>query len=521
MTTARAGSRLAQLVSAALVALSVQGPGTVAMATEFYVRGDGSGSDSNGGTGWGDAFATLDKALESLTANTEPTTHKVYVQASAGAQAYDVAYRYANPGHVFADFEGGWEDVGGTPVQTGYSRVQDTDGVVDERGFYFSATGSTHNQMKYFLFRRFQFSNVTDGIFLRNQSNLSTSAIRLTLVDSTINCTSNGVHLEWPKAYQDAQLQIFATNVTVSAGSGGAGNGIYLYGEFDQSVLTNVTVTSAGNDGIRLDLISKRDASSFTVSQTLWIRNSTVSGCRDNGISLRPAEEPPNGGNPTIVLYGLKITDNGSDGSGNGVRLEIDTADGYAARTMSLVATNCVVAGNADAGVYFSGNIDARAARFSGTLVNCTVADNGSDGVYGISIETSGNSVTAYNTIFSGNGDDGIEVDDQSAAGPTITETYNDFYGQGGSDLVRTGTGGSTTPALNANDLAADPRFAGSEAPEPYRLKFNSTLLDAASAAYAPENDILGEARPIGAGDAMGAYERPQPPPSGSVFRIR
>jgi len=167
------------------------------------------------------------------------------------------------------------------------------------------------------------------------------------------------------------------------------------------------------------------------------------------------------------------------------------------------------VAANADAGVYMDGNKDAEASRFNLSLANCTFAGNGEDAVYAISSTNSGsgNTITAHNTIFAGSGGDGIEAVDPSVDGPVLVESYNNFHGNAGENLVRTGTGGTTHPALDGSDLTLNPAFVGTP-PEPYRLPGGSVLLDAGSAVYAPALDLAGDARPDGAAPSIGAYEK-------------
>jgi hypothetical protein len=127
--------------------LDAQGLGTIVNDDmTYYVRGDGSGSDANSGVTWSTAWATLQKALDSLAGTTADRKYLINVQASSGAQAYQGAYRSTDIGQdatkdAWADFLGGWENVDAVASQTGYTVVADTNGAVDTPGFAWSATG--------------------------------------------------------------------------------------------------------------------------------------------------------------------------------------------------------------------------------------------------------------------------------------------------------------------------------------------------------------------------------------------
>ena len=70
MTTPRSVMRGAAF---GMVILMVAG---VSRGAELYVRGDGSGSDTtHSGTGWADAYETIQKALDQVAINT-PTVWK-------------------------------------------------------------------------------------------------------------------------------------------------------------------------------------------------------------------------------------------------------------------------------------------------------------------------------------------------------------------------------------------------------------------------------------------------------------
>lgn len=468
--------------------------------TTYYVRHGGAGAQN--GTDWANAFSQVQSALNVLIPNTLATRWVIRVEASSGAQSYNPISRSFDTGHLFVDFEGGWVNVDTSPAQTGYSVVKDTTGPIDQRGFNLESSGSSHDRTKYLRINRFRFSDVTDGIRVYHPNNIQGSTIRLGLNDCAVVAQSNGVSVVF---YEQDPVVVTITNLNIQAGLSGTGHGIYLWTDYNGSTITRANVTSSGGNGLFL-LSRPATFNGAALDQTLLVTDSSFTNCLNDGIRHEAANEPARGGTAKVYLNRVKLTGNGTDGSGHGLFMQQDTQTGYPRPAMVLSMTNVLAAGNADCGVFLDGNLDADAAGFNATLVNCTVANNGSNAIYGVSSESSGNSVTAYNTLFAGHAQGGIKIVDLSTVGPALTESYNDFYGNAGYDLARLGTSGITNPALNVTDLTVDPKFS-TKPPDPYRLALNSPLLDAGTNAPAPAVDILLGVRPDGLRVSMGAYE--------------
>lgn len=422
------------------------------------------------------------------TGSSPTSPHIVNVQASTNSQAYHCATRTYNWGNLYLWFEGGWENVDTAPVQTGFSLVKDTNSSPpNERGLNLEATGSAHNQTKHIVLNRFVFTNVTDAVRLYNQSNLDGSTIRLATTNVIIYAQANGIVLDY--GTKNSYTVLTASNLTVVAGLGGTGSGLYLHGDFDKSLVKNSSITSAGGHGFNMQNRGSANSGGWALAQRLTVVDSIFHNCKDDGIHEDNVYGPhrgSGGAGATFYLQRVKVTDNGTDGTGTGVFLQLNAQDANPGGKLRLLATNCVVTGNAGVGIYLDARPDAKACWFEGWLVNCTVADNLNDGLFARSSFSSGvNSVTAYNTIFSGIGDDAIEVDDLTANGLTITENYNDYHAITDHYLVRVGSSGTNYPSLATNDLTVDPEYKGSGS-DPYKLKATSPLGAAGTTTYAP-----------------------------------
>ncbi|MCX7590620.1 MAG: DUF2341 domain-containing protein [Kiritimatiellae bacterium] len=398
-----------------------QGVGTIANDDwTFYVRGDGLGSDSYDGSTWATAFATLQKALNTIPKPVLPnyalsTPSVVMVQASRAGQSYDVATYscgYFNPGPtVDVKFLGGWEDVDGTPRQTGWSVVQDMDGTVNEPGLHIDQDTS-HSSWKRVVISRFVFTNVTRGVELTQGAGADGAHIWLTLSNVLIHALSDGVYIDYPKPYATlgagGYAQIKAYNVRIVAGQGGGGAcGIYINGGWDGS------------------LITAEGAAPRTGEPNV----STITAPTGTGVYFRAVNfDQPRGSFFNTVIYGCR---------GPGIHLD-------AAR----MGYNNIPASN----------------RVQAVMIHCTIADNGGDGLH-MASRTAGSWAGVTNCIFASNAGAGINLE---GAGFTCPEGYNVFYGD--NLLVN-----NLPQAIHATSTNLDPLFwAKGTKPDPwYKLGSN------------------------------------------------
>lgn len=303
----------------------------------LYVRGDGAGNNANGGGAWDEAFATLQKALDTVPYS---TLTRINVQASTGSQAYAVCARTPPYDGTYPawtlnfSMQGGWENVDGTPVQTGMSVVQDA--ATNQPGIKLSA--GTHNQAKILSVNRFAFSNVSRGIEIIQNGN--SCNISLTISNSTIRAKNQGLYLDGYHSYGAGYLvaTVFARDVAIVAGLGGTGDGIYLKGAWAGSVIDatpgNVSSITSSNGGGVCFSACTFDASSMTCSNTI------IYGCSSNGIHL-DAMLPDYNGNSTsnrvrAVLTHCTLADNILDG----LHMVSATAGSYGYVTNSIFSNN-------------------------------------------------------------------------------------------------------------------------------------------------------------------------------------
>jgi len=401
-----------------------------AWANSYYVRGDGSGSDTNDGSAWSSAtpgvgaFATLQKALDSIPweAANDPSlssgAHTIYVQASSGAQAYDVAKRTVgytgSAGRALdMEFQGGWTNVDVTAVQSGVSVIKDLDGGKDESGIQIDGGG--HYTWKRVVVNQFDILDVKHGINIDTPSSMDRADVVVTVTDTDIVAQQWGVRLNYPKPYTSTgwggPCQITAQDVDIVAGQGGStGDGIYIRGAWMGSSIGASagefsTVTSAQGSGVWFSAVN----------------NETHDATFED-----------------LVVYNC---------SAEGIHLDADR-DG----------TNLY--------------------RVQGTLENCTIADNGGDGLE-MAGRTSNSWANVTDSIFANNGGSGIDLGESGYSNFTCTENHNILFGD---DIVVCGT----AQALDANDFATDPLFYGGTAPYPY-YRIAST----GSPAYLSDNDGL------------------------------
>lgn len=323
----------------------------------FYVRGDGAGSDAYNGGSWSAAYATLNKALSMIPGSAYDSdgnsdTHgwqllstpkRICVQASAPAQAYDVATRNQQGAWDIA-FQGGWENVDTpSPAQTGYSTVKDLDGTVDEPGI--GLFGAYHGQWRRTAVNRFVFTNVTRGVDMTTGSGSDAADIFLSVSNSTIYARREGLYVDYGRTYIGGYggfSTVWAENVNIVAGLDGTagrhgisvlspwqGCGVTASGIDPLTGTTRVsTVTSATGCGVYFYAANgETDFAAFS--------NVVVQGCASNAIYLQSV------GPVQARLNHGTVADNAFDG----LAMRSATAGNWAQ------VTNCVFAANGGAGI--------------------------------------------------------------------------------------------------------------------------------------------------------------------------
>ena len=477
-------------VLAAILGLAV---GT-AQADVFYVRGDGLGDDGFDGLSWSTAWSSLDYALNSVSYDT-PTT--VNVQASTPGQAYDVAQRTTTgrPAELYVDFEGGWTDIDTAPAQTSRSLVSDLSGTASQAGF--TLTGNNHDQPKEIGINRFDFADVTSAVNIQHPGSLNSSPITLTLTNSSIEAQNDGIRLDHSASGFTRYARLIADNVVISAGLGGPGDGIYIAGQPDGTVIENADITSADGKGVHFRVYGH--SANWGPGHEVVIRDTVVHGSASDGIWHGDINENPHYNTPgALTLERVALFEN----SGHG--LYVLRRQGSGGQPMNVDLTNTLIARNEGSGVWLEGDDGGNNAQLVLSVLNSTIADNDDTALYLWAYQPNNNSATVLNSIIAGVGD-GLLVHDTSADGPVINEEYNNFFVMG-NELVRIGDDGTTYPVLDITDLVSDPLFSGLLGEE-YRLLGASPAIDAANPDYAPLVDILGALRPLGLGPDMGAYE--------------
>ena len=198
-----------------------------------------------------------------------------------------------------------------------------------------------------------------------------------------------------------------------------------------------------------------------------------------------------NSSSPNII--NCFITNNSTQ-HGGGITCDSDSSPNI---------VNCIITGNT-AGFGFGGGGINCVSRSRPNLTNCTITNNIADGS-GSGIFTEFSSVPHIkNTIVWGNTSLNLKADSGKeirSSWEQIFITYSNI--RGGEEGILSGGALVTT---YENNIDADPLFVD-PANGDYRLLANSPCIDAGTNDGAPETDIDGNRRPLGAGIDMGAYE--------------
>ncbi len=164
------------------------------------------------------------------------------------------------------------------------------------------------------------------------------------------------------------------------------------------------------------------------------------------------------------------------------------------AQAIDFSLTNSVLRNNGSYGVYA---LAAAGQSVHAALQNCTIYGNDSAGV---TVRASGAgsaaTLTMRNDLVISNGILGLDASATDGALASIALTYSDVWSNG-QDFAGVEPG--------AGCLAEDALFVA--APTDLRLSGDSACVDSGSEVEAPESDLLGRARPNGAGVDLGAYE--------------
>jgi hypothetical protein len=292
---------------------NMQATGTISNDdTCLYVRSAG-GSDTNGGGSWHDALATLSNALSRVPLTVPIVIH---VQASSDGAAYAPCSR-THGGVLNVEFQGGWEDVDGTPLQTGLSVIRDP--WTNNPGIKLAA-GSGNGLQKNMVVNRFVMRDVTRGVELSASQN-SSSGITLAVSNTTVAATADGIYLSYPQTFGHGPCRLTAENVTIAAGLGGAGDGLHIEGKYSGSVVRATagrvsTITSSGGCGVRFSAVGYSE-SDPDVAQGVVFSNTVFYSCSSNGIYLDAAMPFWSGVNSNRVMAVLghcTIADNAGDG---------------------------------------------------------------------------------------------------------------------------------------------------------------------------------------------------------------
>ncbi len=265
----------------------------------------------------------------------------------------------------------------------------------------------------------------------------------------------------------------------------GWGGGLAGYG----ATLTLTDVMVARNlalSGEAGGLLFMNDGTTVTLTHVAIIENEAGGG--GAGLNLS--------GGPVATLRNVEIARNLAPW-GAGLRLYEATLRGHRVSIVDNIATdNMHAAFQVDAqsdmtltNALITGNEGGNAGLITFTstlsLTNVTVAGNSPGYSWGGIAISDNSSASVRNSIFYSNGDMDLTCDETS----DCTVEYSDLE----------------DPWAGTGNLSANPLFVDSTSGD-YHLQAGSPCIDAASAAYAPDHDIDGEARPY-EGDGTGTAE--------------
>jgi len=479
-----------------------------ASATTYYVSYGGAGAKT--GVDWANAFDSIQSAVNAMSLGTETgaaVDHTVKVALTTGAQSYSPAgYSGSIQNPTTIRYAGGYDP--NTDTQTGTSALKGSGVTGTDYGLYLYKSSGDHGEYAKMTVDRFDISDVSVGARISGNAGYDKLRPTIGLSNSTVTSGTHGLQVDYNKNYVSQGPSGFTvTDSTITAGQdpARAGDALKLRGPRPEVTVTDSSLTSGTGGGIYVQHVSGSGGVNSGNQFFVKVTNSEIVDTAADGIHYEDTKAISYYSRVVeIELDKAKITGNAGDGVDVLTWSESDWTGGNNTGEIHFSATNSVVADNDGNGVYLVGKSVNRTdtAQVEVSVLNSTIADNELDGLHTETDHNTGGPHTVRNSIIALNGGDGIDVDDGDGSGMVVIESYNDFFGNIGTDLLVHGA----SVALDGTDLAVDPTFAGFP-PDLYRPMVGNVVLDAASAVYAPTDDIVGDPRPMGAGDAMGAYE--------------
>ncbi len=483
-----------------------------AQAGTYYVRFGASGT----GTGWGDAFGSIQDAFNAISLGSEgaATIDTIYVEATSGGDSYGVAGRAGSIQRpVDITVSGGWENVDTSAVQTGISSIVGSGYGGGQSGLFINKTGGDHSESATFSVSNFDISGVDRGVYMTVNAGFDNFAPSVTASNLSITSGGAGIEINYNKNYvSHGPSVVNLSDSTILAGqdnTAGAGAAVRVNGPNPQVTITGSTLSSGIDHGVHVTHPSASGGTSSEGNPGVSVTDSTISNSAGDGIHYEDTAVIQYYNKVVeIILNKARIEGNGGDGVDAMTWSNSDWTGGNNTGEIRLSMENSLVADNGENGLKLVGTSDSRTdtAQVEVDILNSTIANNGGDGLFTDTPHLTGGLHEIINTIFAGNTGDAIDVTDGDDSGMTVTEHHNDFFANGGVNLLVH----ALAILLDGTDGTVDPQFVGT-GDDPYQLASGSPLLDAGDPSDHPADDILGVNRPINSGygpyPSIGAYE--------------
>ncbi|RKY16567.1 MAG: hypothetical protein DRP63_05170, partial [Planctomycetota bacterium] len=435
----------------------------------YYVDGAG-GNDANGGTGWGDAFATIGKALSVAGG------YDLVLVADATYNETDLSFSGKKICLKGVDHN----TAGAQPVidcqGKGRAFVFDSgeakDSVIDN----FTIRGGSAQEGGGVCCKNGSSPTVKNCAFNGNSASLYGGAIYCSSSRPTVmNCRFAGNSASRYggaiACYNSSSPTI--TNCTFNDNSASDdGGAVYCYS-------SNPTLTGCAFSGnsasLRGGAVACNNSSNATLTDCIFSDNEADYGGAVDSISSSPS------------LMNCRFSGNSADERGGAIRCS----------QSAVTLTNCAFSGNSSD--WYGGAIAFNSS--SPTLTNCTFSGN-SARFYGGAIYCSNSSSLTFNNCILW-GDSASTSGDEIHAASRCTVTLNHCC------VDNAGYGGVTSNITENNCIHDDPQFVCPEAGV-LRLRHTSPCIDAGDNSLVPPDlrtDILGCPRIVGSSVDIGAYE--------------